>query len=195
MVSESTEVSELRHNAHEELFKNKNYELAFSLARKLTDINQPSGFFMCGLILEKGWLNGSPDFDGALGFYRGLAIKFNDDEGYLGCVRVMLEKHEVESRDKAVNYCVDATRGRLKHLAYLLLGRVYEELYNPPDYRLAHKAYLKSFACGSAWALRQYAMSLRKSRNMVGSVFMHVIATIVSPLLVLIGGVRATRHG
>lgn len=176
-------------------FRRKDFKIAFSVSERLAVANVPSAMFTCGLIMEKGWLTGQPDFDKAFGFYRGLAIKFNDDEGYLGCVRVMLAKHEVENREKAVHYCVDATRGRLKHLAFLLLGRVYEELYDPPDYKAARKAYRKSFAAGSAWALRQYAMSLMKSRNIIGGVFMHVVATIVSPFFVLFGGARTTRPG
>lgn len=176
-------------------FKSKNFDVAFSISEELVKANVPSAMFTCGLIMEKGWLNGLQDLDRALFFYRDLAIKFNDDEGYLGCVRVMLAKHDMESRDKAVHFCTDATHGRLKHLAFLLLGRVYEELYSPPDYKAARKAYLKSFAAGSAWALRQYAMSLMNSKNIIAGVLMHIAATIVSPFFVLFGGARTTRPG
>jgi len=176
-------------------FKSKDFELTLALSEKLAEENVPSAFFTCGLILEKGWINGVKDLDRALLFYRDLAIKFNDDEGYLGCVRIFLARHDLEDRDQAVRYCTGATRGRLKHLAFLLLGRVYEDLYEPPEYKLARNAYLKSFFGGSAWALRQYAISLMKSNNVVGGAFMHAVATLISPIYVLIHGVRTTRNG
>lgn len=188
------QLRELRQKA-DEAFKSKDFTLAFSLSEKLAEANVPSALFTCGLIMEKGWMHGAKDLDRAFFFFRELAIKFNDDEGYLGCVRVILAKREIENRDKAAHYCLDATKGRLRHLGFLLLGRVYEELYDPPQYKLARKAYLKSFISGSAWALRQYAMSLMKSGNVVGGVLMHVAATIVSPFFVLFGGVRTTRTG
>ncbi len=176
-------------------FKNRNFELAFSLSEKLAKAGEPSALFTCGLILENGWLGGVKDFDRAFCFFRELAIKFNDDEGYLGCVRIFLARHEFENRDIALRYCADATKGRLKHLGFLLLGDVYEELSEPPEYKLARKAYLSSFFAGSPWALRKYSMSLMKSRNIIGGFLMHVLTTIISPIFVLFGGLRVTRKG
>jgi hypothetical protein len=176
-------------------FKSKDFELTFALSEKLAKENVPSALFTCGLIMEKGWLKGAKDPDRAFHFYRDLAIKFNDPEGYLGCVRVFLARHELDNRERAVRFCLGATDGRLKHLAFLLLGRIYEEMYEPPEYKLARKAYLKSFFAGSAWALRQYAMSLMKSNHVIGGVLMHVVATIVSPIFVLFRGLRTTRTG
>ncbi|GLQ98161.1 hypothetical protein [Dyella mobilis] len=176
-------------------FKRHDFQLALALSEKLVEENVPSAFFTCGLIMERGWLNGVADLEKALFFYRNLAIKFNDDEGYLGCVRIFLARRELVNREKAMRYCQDATRGRLRHLAYLLMGRVYEELYEVPEYTLARKAYLASFFSGSAWALRKYALSLKKSHQIVGSVLIHIVATVVSPIMVLFGGVRVTRKG
>lgn len=176
-------------------FKNRDFEQAFTLSEKLAEENIPSAIFTCGLIMEKGWPHGAKDLDRALYFYRDLALKFNDEEGYLGCVRIFLARRDLSNRDKAVDYCLGATKGRLKHLAFLLLGNVYEELYIPPEYKLARRAYLKSFFSGSAWGLRKHAMSLMKSNNIIGGIFMHVIATVASPLFAIFGGLRTTRKG
>lgn len=179
----------------DEAFGNKDFETALVVSKRLAAENIPSAMFTCGLILEKGWLNDKIDLNGAEFYYRKLAINFNDDEGYLGCVRIMLARREMENRDTAMQYCMGAANGRIKHLAFILMGRIYEEFYDPPDYKLARRAYLKSVVSGSAWALRKYAMSLMKSKNIIGGICMHVIATIVSPFFVLFGGVRTTRTG
>lgn len=188
------EIDELRKEA-DAAFEGNDFERTFYLYEKLAEENVPLALFRCGLILEKGWLNGKKDLDRSLGFYRKLAINWNQDEGYLGCVRIILSKRQIDQRDKAVQYCLDAAKGPLKRLAFILMGRVYEELYDRPKYKLARKAYLKSFSLGSAWALRRYAESLMKSRNFVGGVFMHVVATAVSPFMVLFGGIKVIRRG
>ncbi|HET8637805.1 MAG TPA: hypothetical protein VFL96_13230 [Acidobacteriaceae bacterium] len=188
------EIDELRKEARV-AFKKKDFGRALSLSEKLAEENVPAAFYRCGLILEKGWLNGKKDLDRALEFYRKLAINWNADEGYLGCVRIMLEKHESEQCDKAVQYCLGAMKGSSKRWAFILLGRVYEEMYDPPEYKLARKAYLKSFSLGSAWALRQYARSLMKSGNFVGGVFMHGVVTVISPFMLLFGGIQVVRRG
>lgn len=193
-MMDNAEQKKLRRNAGL-AFKNHDFELAFSISEQLAKENDPSAFFTCGLILENGWLQGKKDLDRALSFYRKLAINWNDDEGYLGCVRIILSKRQNDQRDQAIQYCFDATKGPSKCWAFILMGRIYEELYDPPKFRLARKAYLKAFSLGSAWALRKYAESLMKSRNFVGGVSMHVVATIVSPFMTLLGGMKVTRHG
>lgn len=188
------DIDELRKEA-DAAFEGKDFERTLYLYEKLAEENVPLAFFRCGLILEKGWVDGKRDLDRASEFYRKLAINWNADEGYLGCVRIILGKRQIDQRDKAVQYCLGVMKGPLKRLAFILLGRVYEELFDPPQYKLARKAYLKSFSLGSAWAMRKYAESLMKSRNFVGGVFMHVVATIFSPLMFLFGGIKVTRHG
>lgn len=177
-----------------EAFNNKNFELAFRLSEKLAHEDDMSSIFTCGLIMEKGWANGVIDLDYAACCYKKLAIRFNQDEGYLGCVRIILARHEVENRETAMNYCLGATKGRLERIALLLRGRIYEELYEPPEYRLARKEYLKAFFKGSAWALRQHAMSLNTSGKHFAGSFMHVIATFVSPIILLLGGRDKARR-
>lgn len=188
------EIDELRKEA-EVTFERKEFERAFCLYEKLAEENVPLALFRCGLILEKGWLKGKKNLDRALEYYRKLAINWNADEGYLGCVRIILSNRQTDQRDKAVQYCLGAAKGSLKRLAFILIGRVHEELYDPPQYKLARKAYLKAFSLGSAWALRQYARSLMKSHNFIGGVFMHIVTTVVSPFMVLFGGIKVTRRG
>jgi len=188
------EIDELRKEASI-AFKKSDFERALSLSEKLAEENVPAAYYTCGLILEKGWLNGKKDLDRALEFYRKLAINWNADEGYLGCVRIILGKRQIDQRDKAIQYCLGATKGPSKRWAFILVGRIYEELYDPPQYKLARKAYLKSFSLGSAWALRQYARSLMKSRNFVGGVLIHIATTVISPFMVLFGGTQTVRRG
>jgi TPR repeat protein len=184
-----------RKKAASEAFASRNFALAFSLSNKLVEENVASAMFTCGLIMEKGWLNGVKDFDCAYYYYNKLAIQFNNEEGYLGCVRIILLRHEFENRHKALMYCLGATTGRSKHLAFLLLGKIHEELSEPPDHRKAREAYLKSFFSGNSWALRKYAMSLIKSKKYFSGAAMHVIATIASPILIFVGGLRKSRNG
>src|SRR5690348_9119868 len=66
------EVDELRKEASA-AFKKKDFERTFFLSEKLAEENVPAALFRCGLILEKGWLNGKKDLDRALEFYRRLA--------------------------------------------------------------------------------------------------------------------------
>ena len=176
-------------------FTSGDFERAFECSQILAEQNFASAMFTCGLILENGWIDGVADLERANKYYRDLAIHFNSDEGYLGCARVILGRREIESRDQALKFCDGATRGRSKHLAFLLMGRIYEELEDPPQYQLARKFYRKSFCSGSAWALRQYARSLMRSRNYIAGVSMHIIATIVSPALIALGGLRKARDG
>lgn len=188
------EIDKLRREARA-AFKNNESERAFALSEQLATENVPSALFRCGLILEKGWLNGTVDLDRAWSFYNKLAINWNEDLGYLGCVRLILSKGEQKERDKAIQYCEHVLNGPVKYRALLLLGRIYEELYTPPNYKLAKKAYLKAIFHGSAWALRKYAVALGRSGNLVGSLLMHVVATVASPIFVLFGGMKVTRRG
>jgi len=176
-------------------YKERNFDLALELAEKLAGENVPSSFFTCGLILEKGWSSFGIDLNRALEFYKKLAIQWNDAEGYLGCVRIILARKEFDQRDKAIQYCLTETKGRLSYLAYLLLARIYEEMYSPPDYRLAKKCCIKSIFLGSAWALRNYALILGRSGNIAGAFSMHIVATVCSPLIVVFGGFKKVRKG
>lgn len=175
--------------------QNKEYRTALDIYEKLAEDDQPDAMLMCGLIYEKGWDKELLDLDKAGEYFTKLAIKWNAAPGYLGCVRVMLAKHDVQNRDKAVMYCRDLIKGKYRRDGYLNLGHVYEELFDPPELVLARRSYFHAFASGSSWALRQYAISLMKSRNYIRGIAMHVIATVVAPFLVLRGGSSATRDG
>lgn len=176
-------------------YKEGNFDLALQLSEKLSVENVPSAFFTCGLILEKGWSSCGIDLDRAREFYKQLAINWSNAEGYLGCVRIMLAKKELDKRDKAIQYCLSETKGGLSYLAYLLLARIYEEMFVPPDYKLAKRYCIRSIFHGSAWALRRYAVLLGRSGNIVGAFVMHIVATVCSPIIVLFGGFKKVRKG
>jgi hypothetical protein len=188
------ELNQLRLEANV-AFRRHDFERAFAISLRLTEKDIPSAFFTCGLILEKGWLGGLVDLDRAYDFFNQLAIKFNTPEGYLGCARIILAKRDFENREKAETYCRGVIGKPRDQLAYILLGRIYEELYDPPDFDSAKNAYVKAIFRGSAWALRKYANALMKSKNFVGGILMHVIATVVAPFFLLFGGLKVTRNG
>lgn len=190
----STDVDKLRSDA-DRAMKDNNFKLALDIYETLALRNSPDALLMCGLIREKGWDKTLLDLDKAHEFYRTLAIGWNADAGYLGCVRVILARHETQNREMALIYCRDVLKGEYKRDGYMNMGRIYEELFEPPQVALARRAYFRAFLSGSSLALRQYAISLMKSRRYVRGVAMHVAATVVAPFLVLLGGLGVTRKG
>lgn len=187
------EIQQLRDQAHQAM-RNKNYKRAMDYYEQLAQRDVPDGMLMCGVIHENQWDETLTNLDKAYEFYRKLAIKWNADLGYLGCVRVILAKGDVSSRDTALGYCRELIEGEESRYGYLTMGRTYEELFDPPEVELARAAYFRSFLHGSTWGLRKYATSLINSRKYVRGVAMHVVATIVSPFLLLFGGLGATRR-
>lgn len=175
--------------------KKHDFEEAFQIAKKLELEGDPVGIYTCGMAYENGWGVGDPDFEKALHYFRRLAVEFDECEGYLGCVRIALVMKNCIEYERAVSYCTYCLDSPSSVFAYLDLGRVYEELHDPPMYKCARKAYLKSFLRGSPIALRKYSSSLILSKKYVFGVLMHVVTTILSPLMILIGGRRFTRYG
>lgn len=192
-MSEDEEAILLRNQASQAI-KNRDFNLALECYEVLAAKDIPDGIFMCGVIHENKWDETLHDLDEAYGFYRKLAIEWNADSGYLGCVRVILANKDVSHRDTALNYCRQLITGDEKRYGYLTMGRIYEELHDPPEEKLARSAYFHSFLHGSTWALRKYATSLMNSKKYLRGIAMHVVATIVSPFLLFFGGLGATRH-
>lgn len=175
--------------------KMKDYRLAFKKYKQLAECNIPDGLFMCGFIQENKFDHELHDLDAAYKYYTKLAINWGEDAGYLGCVRVILAQKDEHHRDKALAYCRDLVKGEEKRYGYLTMGRVYEELFQPPKDKLARVAYFYAFVHGATLGLRKYATSLMRSRKCIRGVVMHVIATLVAPVLFLFGGAAATRDG
>lgn len=184
----------LRDDAHRAMHR-QDYKLALDIYEKLAAQDMADGIFMTGVICEHDWDESLTDLDKAYQCYNRLAIEWNDDSGYLGCVRVILEKKDTSSRDKALTYCRDLVKGKQKCHGFLTMGRVYDELFDPPKAKLARAAYFRSFLSGSSWALRQYAISLMRSKKYIRGILMHVVATLTAPFLVLFGGWGATGNG
>lgn len=181
-------------------FRSRDYERCFQLAQRLIVEKKLVGFFRCALILENGLLTNGKDLDGADKIYWQLIQRFDFAEGYLGRARITLAKNDISNRETALRYCREVTDGDLKHrrwkqFAYLLEGRIYEELFDPPDYERAARSYRMSIFSGSALSLRLYARSLMHSGRFLSGILMHVIATVSWPFFVAIFGVRATRYG
>lgn len=191
---EKSEIYILSEKSRKALMKH-DYSVALNVSQKLALENVPVGLFNCGLIYEHGWGLTHPDMETALQYFRKLAIYFNESEGFLGCVRIILARHDLPECERAISYCMQCIDGPSAVFAYLSLGRVYEELHVPPQWKLARRAYLRAFFRGSPFALRKYASSLMRCKKYVSGVMVHIIATILSPLMLIIGGRRVTRIG
>lgn len=197
MAMDQEQLQGLHKEAHRLLLRDRDYEAAFRVYKRLADADDVSACFTCGLFYENGWLKSGKDLDLALSYYRKLAIKWNDDEGYLGIARIIFLQKNHEELDTAIRFCKDVLSNGLrarKRLAFVLLGRIYEDMSDPPEHKSARKAYLKAFMCGNAYSLRLYARSLVKSRDYIGGFLMHVIATVVCPVMVLFLGRGASRQ-
>ncbi len=117
------ELELIRENARRAI-KDKDYKLALKNYCELADQDVPDAILMCGVIHENDWDETLTDLDVAFGYYRKLAIKWNADSGYLGCVRIILAKKDVAERDKALDYCRKLIKGEEKRYGYLTMGRV-----------------------------------------------------------------------
>lgn len=169
-------------------FRAHNFEKAYAAAKELSDHGVYDGIYSCARIFERGWLDGKPDLEQAYYYYEQILSRWQLVHGGLGCVRVMLAQKKHEAADRAIELCLGSRVGSFKRLAYLTLGRVYEGLSDPPDYKNARKAYLKASWYGSACANRLYVRSLWRSGHKTGALLAYIPATLLHPVYRLIYG-------
>jgi hypothetical protein len=67
--------------------------------------------------------------------------------------------------------------------AHMLMGALFDEAFQEPSRARAH--YLAAFRLGLPWGLRYFAASHIKSKNYLRGAFFHLLATLVSPILVI----------
>lgn len=178
--------------AADSAFKRQDYDLALSLSMELSKYNIPEALFTCGLIYER--IKGKVDFDKSYTYYDRLR-KYDLVEGNNGCVRVFLKKKAHSEAVRAEQYCLTAIKENGSPLARLLLGRVLEELHQPPDLQRAKKLYLEAALRGLPWGYRRFANVKLKEGHKVVGILLHIMATVVFPFYVLIFGNKALRAG
>ncbi|HWG10308.1 MAG TPA: hypothetical protein VN693_02295 [Rhodanobacteraceae bacterium] len=186
-----SDIEETR-KAASDAFKRHDYDLALSLSIELSRYNVPEALFTCGLIYER--LKGKMDLEKSYTYYDRLR-KYDLVEGSNGCVRVILKKGAHSEAAKAEQYCLMAMKEDGSPLARLLLGRVLEELCQPPDLHRAKKLYLEAALHGRPWGYRRFAnIKIREGHKVVG-ILIHIITTLIFPFYVLILGNKALQAG
>ena len=173
-------------------FKRHDYDSALSLSMELSKYNVPEALFTCGLIYER--IKGKVDLDKSYAYYDRLR-KYDLVEGNNGCVRVLLKKKAHSGAARAEQYCLTAIKENGSPLARLLLGRVLEELHQPPDLQRAKKLYLEAALRGLPWGYRRFANIKMREGHRVAGILIHIITTVISPFYVLILGNKALRAG
>lgn len=177
-------------------FNEDDIETALALSEKMAETGDIQAIYTCGLIY--GGLDGFEnlrDLEKAWSYFQRLALNFNIDEGYLGCVRILLARREADRWELALDYCRAAIDLSNTQFGWLLLGDVLSKLHPNPDKPAACRAYLKAAMGGAPWGWRRFAEIKWAGGNYVFAAFIHVLATIIFPVYVLLCGFRATRTG
>jgi len=177
-------------------FNSENMESALELSEKLAETGDAQALFTCGLIYEglDGFEN-KKNLEKAWSYFQRLALNFNFDEGYLGCVRILLARREVDRWELALAYCLAAIESSNTQFGWLLLGDVLSKLNPSPDRQGACRAYLKAAMGGAPWGWRRFAEIKRADGNYLLAAVVHILATLAFPVHVLFSGFRATRTG
>ena len=173
----------------------KKYDDALRVASRLASRNIQVGHYICALIYELGIASAGQDLSRAFRHFEFLAKGFDDEEGYLGCARVILREDDAEKASVAASFCRRAIELSQSQFGYLVLGDVLNHLATPRDPRGARTAYFQAAIRGAAWGWRNLANLEYSQRDWLGSFVLHVWATLVFPLYFLFGGSRALRRG
>jgi hypothetical protein len=152
----------------------------------------PSGIFARYLrarSYEEGVL-GKQDVNAALEDYSFIMDHGADlrSEGMVGCARLLHWKDKNANVAKALALCTEAVRLDSNVRAMMFMGYIHE--HTTHDLELAAKWYLQAFKNKLPWGLRFYASVQFKRKKFITSVFSHIAATIVSPLMVARYGKR-----
>jgi TPR repeat protein len=182
-------ISEKRQDALR-AFKSEDYKLALALALEIAPYGDPGACYICAVIYEY-----QHDLKKAY-FYFDLCRKEGGTaDAYNGCVRIILKQGRKEDILLAKEYCEAAIAKSHDGISYLLLGRLLEELSEPPDFRQAKRMYLRAALHGAAWGMRRFANLEYKLGIKPVGVFYHVAATLLFPIFRLLFGNRTLRVG
>ena len=122
-----------------------------------------------------------------------LIVKEHADQygsdGLLGCARVLFELDGEKNLNQIISLCKKAIERDSNVKAMMLLGRVNERIIK--DGKTARCWYLRAYRRGLPWGMRFFARSHANDGNYIRSIFGHLVATITSPFLVMVHGVRS----
>ena len=171
--------------------KEGNYELALKLSLETAQFLDPAGCCICGMIYETGF----GDLVKAYHYFDLSRRAGGLPDACNGCVRIILKCHQKEKRLLAIRLCREAIKNGRDGLSYLLLGRVLEELFDPPNTRLAKYMYLKAAQHRAAWGMRKFAaLEYNRGSKVLGMIY-HILVTPLFPLYGLLFGERTYRAG
>lgn len=176
-------------------YKTNQYDTALEAALILSKHNVQVGHYLCGLIYELGVSAKGQNFALAYKSFEFLAKGFDDDEGFLGCARVIFKEKDINKTSLAITHCMKAIDLTGNQFAYLLLGDIYQELIDPPELGRSKQAYYRAAIHGAGWGWRRLAFLESKQKHLFRAVFLHILATLISPLYFIFGGSRAMREG
>ena len=169
-------------------YKAGDFDAALTAALELAKHNVQVGHYLCGIIYEIGSSSAGVDRSLSYKYYQLLAKGFGDDEGYLGCARILLQEKDFEKASLAVTFCRKAIDLKRNQFAYVVLGDIYQELFHPPEVKSSMKAYFNAAIHGAAWGWRRMASLESKQGNKMLSILLHILATFLFPLYLLLGG-------
>jgi len=110
-------------------------------------------------------------------------------DGMLGYARVLVHEDARANREQAADLLTRAIAMDANLKAMMVLGRLRELGFDDPAG--AAKWYLRAYRRGLPWGLRFYARVQAREGRRLWALACHMVATLTSPWLVLIHGVRS----
>lgn len=110
-------------------------------------------------------------------------------DGMLGYARVLVDRDAKAKRKEAARLLMRAIEMDANTKAMMVLGKLYELGFDDPV--AAGRWYLKAYRRGLPWGLRFYARMQARQGHRLRALACHAVASLTSPLFVLIHGVRS----
>ena len=122
--------------------------------------------------------------------YRDLELRTDvaGSEVLLGAARVLFDIDAARNELEIERLCKAAIRQDGSAHGYMMLGFLNEKVRK--NHCAARRNYMAAFARGLSWGARYAAKSHGLQEHKLKSVALHVVATLASPLLALVKGVR-----
>lgn len=168
------------------LYRAERFDEALAAAESLNADYQQLRDYMIGLILELGLCSRGTDLEAANLAFGRLALAFNDDEGFQGLGRTFIAMGRPE---RAATPLEEANQLGNAY-APLLLGELCE---SRDEVRAALRHYWRAAFRGAPWGLRRAAFLHWRVGNYLRSAGLHVLATLVFPVVTVFKGTSAWR--
>jgi TPR repeat protein len=176
-------------------FERGDYFEALKISEKLAAAGDLGAIYTCAIIYELGSPRIQKDLTKAWSYFEKLARQNNLSEGYLGMVRIIIERKDIGKSKMAESYCRLAIEADGSAFGFLLLGDVKRLLVQPPKLDEASGAYFSAAIRGALWGWRRWANVKRVQGDWLAWVVIHAIATLITPFYLIILGRRASRSG